>query len=109
MHEFFTVNTGILGQHEQETDSQASQFNLGDAMQHGLKHTMHEQDDKNLKTMFEKVINELRNIEYALNFFIKISKTNKQKKPTLILSNIDKNSSTYNLNKPIDSSNQKAD
>ena len=67
---------------------------------------MHEQDDKNLKTMFEKVINELRNIEYALNFFIKISKNNKQKKPTQILSNIDKNSSTYHLNKPMDSSNQ---
>ena len=40
-----------------------------------------------LKTIFEKVIDEIRNIEYALNYFIRISTQNKRVKPTLIFSN----------------------
>ena len=79
LYEFFTVNTGKVNQHERETDSNKSTFNVGDTMQHGLYHTVHEKEDKNhnLKSMFEKIINELRNLEYALNFFIRISKKNK--------------------------------
>ena len=46
LHEFFTINTGNVGQHERETDSEASQFKVGDTMQHGLQHTVHEKEDK---------------------------------------------------------------
>lgn len=98
LHEFFTINTGNVGQHERETDSEASQFKVGDTMQHGLQHTVHEKEDKDLKSMFEKIINELRNIEYTLNFFIRISKSNKSKKPTQILSNISKHGALAPIN-----------
>ena len=37
--------------------------------------------------MFEKVINELRNIEYALNYWISISQKNKRKRFSRIQSN----------------------
>ena len=37
--------------------------------------------------MFEKVINELRNIEYALNYWIGISQKNKRKRFSRIQSN----------------------
>ena len=40
-----------------------------------------------MKTIFEKVIEEIRNIEYALNYFISISAKNRRVKPTRIFSN----------------------
>ena len=43
--------------------------------------------DSNLRTIFEKVINELLNIEYVLNYFISISEKNKKKKFSRIESN----------------------
>ena len=32
LYEFFTVNTGKVNQHERETDSNKSTFNVGDTM-----------------------------------------------------------------------------
>ena len=39
-----------------------------------------------MKTVFEKVIDEIRNIQYALNYFIRLSEKNKNKRPTRISS-----------------------
>ena len=43
--------------------------------------------DPKMKTIFEKVIYELQNIEYALNYFIFIGEKNKKKRFSRIESN----------------------
>ena len=77
LEEFFIANSGSKSQHSRSTDSQASEFHFGDMMQQ--RHSQYKEDNP-LRTVFEKVINELRNIEYALNYWISISQKNKRKR-----------------------------
>lgn len=55
--------------------------------------------DNEMKTIFEQVIDELRNIEYVLNYFIGISEKNKRKRFSRISSNESINLKS-NLSKP---------
>ncbi len=55
-------------------------------MENKIKHA-EDKDNVQMKTIFEKVINELRNIEYALNYFIALSERNKKKRFSRIESN----------------------
>ena len=84
LEEFFNVNSGNKSQHSRQTESDASSFHFQDMMENKLKQI---EKNVNLKTIFEKVINELRNIEYALNYFIGVSEKNKKKRFSRIESN----------------------
>ena len=52
-----------------------------------------------MKTVFEKVINELRNLEYCLNFFIGTSENKEFKKPSLIKTNTIQLSDSVSVNR----------
>ena len=84
LEEFFTVNSGNKSQHSRNTESDASSFHFTDMMEHKMKTV---EKNVKLKTIFEKVINELQNIEYALNYFIGVSEKNKKKRFSRIESN----------------------
>ena len=51
-----------------------------------LINSLNEKEDDKQKTVFEKVINELRNIEYCLKYFIRTSENKELMKPSLIKS-----------------------
>ena len=84
LEEFFDVNSGDNSQHGRETNSEKSSFHFQDMMETKIKHV---EDNSQFKTIFEKVLNEIANIEYALNYFIALSERNKKKKISRIESN----------------------
>ena len=50
-----------------------------------------------MKSVFEKVIHELRNIEHALNYFIAYAESNKRKRFSRIMSNESINLKSQNV------------
>ena len=54
---------------------------MSSAFEKGLLEAVHEKEDA-VRSVFEKVINELRNIEYAIQYYIKLAEQNEKTRPS---------------------------
>ena len=98
LKEFYNANAGISGQNKSESNNSTSEKKeLGGALERGLLDAVYQQEDK-IRSVFEKVIYEIRNIEYAISYYIDISEKNQQTK----FSQIETNASMHiNFDSPV--------
>ena len=84
--EFYTSNSGFQDLSKSDSDQSISEKKVGSAFEKGLLDAVHEKEDA-VRTVFEKVINELRNIEYAVQYYVKIAEQNEKTRPSQIETN----------------------
>ena len=84
LEEFFIVNSGSKSHHSRSSQQDPEEFHFDDMWHNKLAE---QKENHFARTTFEKVINELRNIEYVLNYFIGISNKNKKQRFSRIQSN----------------------
>ena len=84
LEDFLIVNSGSKSNYARSSQYDKSEFHFDDLIPNKLAEL---KEDNYARTTFEKVINELRNIEYVLNYFIGVSNRNKRLRFSRIQSN----------------------
>ena len=88
LQEFYEANSGYgqLAKSESVNSINNAEKKIGNGFQRGFLDAVEEKEDQ-MRSIFEKVINEVRNIEYVIQYFIKVSEKNKLKMPSQIETN----------------------